>query len=98
MIELATTIITMVASAGLFVCWFRYACLLMLTAQTTRDYTAKVTVAHQLSFLQVESELREGTTADLDRMQAALNRDFAVVTNIIGKAAGLEDRMLQINY
>jgi len=46
--------------------------------------------------------LRENP-ADLDRLKASLDRDLAVVTNLIQNASGqgewgLEDRMLQLNY
>ena len=42
MIELlATTIITL-SSVALFGYWFRYTCLLILSARTTRDYAGAV--------------------------------------------------------
>jgi hypothetical protein len=82
--------------------WFRYSCLLILSAQTTRDYAADIATANQLSFLKVQAQLRENAV-DLDRLQAALDRDFAVVTYLIQNASGqgewgMEDRMLQLNY
>ena len=67
--------------------WFRYTCLLILSAETTRDYAADVATANQLSFLQVQTELRE-SPADLDRLQASLDRDLAVVTSLIQNASG----------
>jgi len=80
--------------------WFRYTCLLILSAKTTRDYAADVAAANQLSFLQVQTELRE-SSADLGRLHASLDRDLAVVTSLIQNASGqwgMEDRMLQLNY
>jgi len=82
--------------------WFRYSCLLILSAQTTRDYAADIATANQLGFLQVQAQLRENPI-DLDRLQSALNRDFALVTYLIQNASGqgewgMEDRMLQLNY
>jgi len=83
--------------------WFRYSCLLILSAETTRDYAADIATANQLSFLQVQAELRDQQPADLNRLQASLDRDLAVVTYLIQNASGqgewgMEDRMLQLNY
>jgi hypothetical protein len=52
-----------------------------------------------LSFLQVQSELRE-SPADLERLHASLDRDLAVVSSLINASGqwGMEDRMLQLNY
>jgi hypothetical protein len=103
MLELIVTLVITVSSALLFGYWFRYTCLLIVSAKTTRDYAADIATANQLSFLQVQTELREQQPADLDRLQAALDRDLAVVTYLIQHASGqgewgMEDRMLQLNY
>ncbi|HTI71376.1 MAG TPA: hypothetical protein VMF06_15500 [Candidatus Limnocylindria bacterium] len=102
MLELIVTLIVTVSSVLLFGYWFRYTCLLILSAKTTRDYAADIATANQLSFLQVQAQLRENP-ADLDRLQASLDRDLAVVTYLIQHASGqgewgMEDRMLQLNY
>src|ERR1700687_4940207 len=102
MLELIVTLIITVSSVLLFGYWFRYTCLLILSAKTTRDYAADIATANQLSFLQVQAQLRENP-ADLDRLQASLDRDMAVVTYLIQHASGqgewgMEDRMLQLNY
>ena len=102
MLELIVTSVITVSSALLFGYWFRYTCLLILSAKTTRDYAADIAAANQLNFLQVQSQLRENP-ADLDRLQSALDRDFAVVTYLIQNASGqgewgIENRMLQLNY
>jgi hypothetical protein len=103
MLELIVTLIITVSSALLFGYWFRYTCLLILSAKTTRDYATDIATANQLSFLQVQSQLRDQNPADLDRLQASLDRDLAVVTYLIQHASGqgewgMEDRMLQVNY
>ena len=59
MIELISTIVIMAGSVLLFGYWFRYTCLLILSARTTRDYAGAVATANQLSFLEVQSVLRE---------------------------------------
>jgi hypothetical protein len=103
MLELIVTLVITVSSALLFGYWFRYTCLLIVSARTTRDYAADIATANQLSFLQVQTELRDQQPADLNRLQAALDRDLAVVTYLIQHASGqsewgMEDRMLQLNY
>jgi hypothetical protein len=101
MLELIVTLVITVSSALLFGYWFRYTCLLILSAKTTRDYAADIATANQLGFLQVQSQLRDQQPADLDRLQASLDRDFALVTYLIQHASGewgMEDRMLQLNY
>jgi hypothetical protein len=79
--------------------WFRYTCMLILSARTTRDYAADIATANQLSFLQVQSDLRENPV-DLDQLKNSLDRDLAVLTNLVQNASewGMEDRMLQLNY
>jgi hypothetical protein len=102
MIELVATAIITVSSTLLFGYWFRYTCLLILSAKTTRDYAAEVATANQLSFLQVQRQLRETAIADLDGLQAALNRDYALLTYLIQHGGtsetSMEDRMLRIDY
>ena len=100
MLDLIVTLVITVSSVLMLGYWFRYSCLLILSAETTRDYAADVATANQLSFLQVQTELRE-SSADLGRLQASLDRDLAVVTSLIQGASGpwgMEDRMLQLNY
>ena len=100
MLELIVTLVITVSSVLMFGYWFRYTCLLILSAKTTRDYAAEVASANKLSFLQVQTELRE-SSADLSRLQASLDRDLALVTSLIQNASGqwgMEDRMLQLNY
>src|SRR5262249_27469363 len=105
MIELLATIIITVSSALLFGYWFRYTCLLILSAKTTRDYAGEVAAANQLSFMAVQTQLREGATAGLDQLQAALDRDYALITYLLKHASNLaegesplEARMLDMNY
>lgn len=101
--SLITALIT-VGSALLFGYWFRYTCLLILSAKTARDYAGEVAHANQLSFLQVQAQLRADGPADLDLLQGSLDKDYALVTYLIQHASGgssefgVEDRMLQLNY
>jgi hypothetical protein len=105
MIELVATSIITLSSVALFVYWFRYTCLLMLSAKTAQDYAGDVAMANQLSFPEVQARLREDSATDLGGLQASLDRDFAMVTYLLEHAANpskgsaaLENKMLQINY
>jgi hypothetical protein len=107
MIELLATIIITASSALLFGYWFRYTCLLILSAKTTRDYACDFAAANQLSFLDVEAQLRSGnaTDSDMDGLRRAIDHDYAVVTYLLdhvsAKSSGtdsVEFRMLEINY
>jgi hypothetical protein len=103
MLELVVTLVITVSSVLMFGYWFRYTCLLILSAETTRDYAADIATANQLSFLQVQAELRDQQPADLNRLQASLDRDLAVVTYLIQHTSGqgewgMEARMLKLNY
>jgi hypothetical protein len=103
MLELIVTLVITVSSVLMLGYWFRYSCLLILSAETTRDYAADIATANQLSFLQVQAELRDQQPADLNRLQASLDRDLAVVSYLIQNASGqgewgVEERMLQLNY
>jgi hypothetical protein len=103
MLELIVTLVITVSSVLMFGYWFRYTCLLILSAETTRDYAADIATANQLSFLQVQTELRDQQPADLNRLQASLDRDLAVVSYLLQHTSGqsewgMEARMLKLNY
>src|SRR5438874_13807062 len=84
MIELIATVIITVSSALLFGYWFRYTCLLILTAKTARDYGCEVAEANHLCFPKVQSKLRERAVANLDRLRDCLDRDYIVVIYMLG--------------
>lgn len=103
MLETAITISIIVGSVILFGYWFRYTCLLILSAKTTRDYAGEVAVANHMSFLEVQAALRNSGPLELDKLHASLDRDYALVTDLIQNAGGneefgVEDRMLKMNY
>lgn len=105
MVELSATIIITVSSAVLFAYWFRYTCLLILSARTARDYTTDVAYSNHLGFPEVQAQLQQGTSPDLDGLRAALDNDYRVVRQLLkympkaeeGPSA-LETHMLAINY
>lgn len=102
MVELSATLVITFSSILLFAYWFRYTCLLIVSAKTVRDYASQVVMANQLSFLQVQAQLSDPATANLDRLRDLLDRDYAVVTRLMEQAStsgsGLEQRVLAINY
>ena len=104
-LELAVTVSIVAGSALLFVYWFRYTCLLILSAKTACDYSADVAAANQLNFLNVQNRLREGLPAELDPLHSALERDYDLVTYLLKNAAhsgaeesSLEVKMLEMYY
>jgi hypothetical protein len=105
MFELAVTAIIAAGSILLFSYWFRYTCLLIVSAKTALDYAGAVAAANQLSFPDVQSRLRERAVTDFDPLHAALERDYAVITYLLKNAthssareSSVETRMLAMNY
>jgi hypothetical protein len=105
MVELAATVIITVSSIVLFAYWFRYTCLLILSAKTARDYTQDVAYLNSLGFPEVQKQLQQGSAPDLDRLRAALDNDYRVVRNLLRyipksseSQSKLETFMLAINY
>lgn len=105
MVELSATIIITVSSAALFAYWFRYTCLLILSARTARDYTSDVAYSNHLGFPEVQAKLQEGASPDLDGLRAALDNDYRVVRQLLKympkteeAPSALETQMLAINY
>jgi hypothetical protein len=104
MMENVATLIIIVSPFLLFVYWFRYACLLILTAKTTRDYAGSVATANQLDFPKVQLKLRN-QAVDLDRLKDALDRDHELLIYLLKNApnpptgeAAIEERMLEVYY
>jgi hypothetical protein len=104
MIELITTVIITASSVLLFGYWFRYTCLLILSAKTARDFAGQVAAANQLGFLEVQAQLR-AASANLDSLRDTLDRDYAVLSSMLKQVKGssveessLETTMLSLNY
>jgi len=104
MIEFITTVIITGSSVLLFGYWFRYTCLLILSAKTTRDFAGQVAAANQLGFLDVQTQLRTASV-NLDSLRDTLDRDYAVLSSMLKQVKGsseegssLETSMLAVNY
>jgi hypothetical protein len=105
MIELIATVVITASSVLLFAYWFRYTCLLILSAKTARDYTSDIANSNRLVFPEVQAQLAQSGSPDLDKLRSALDRDYQVLRNLMKHmpAAGegqsaLETQMLAINY
>ena len=84
-------------STVLLVYWFRYSCLLVLRSHAE----AATAEARQAGAAKIERAIREG--ARLDVLEESLNRDYRLLTYMIGHGAGeklngIEDRMLVLDY
>ena len=83
MIELVTTIIITASSVLLFGYWFRYTCLLILSAKTTRDFASEIATG-QSTWVSWKSKLScVPTPANLDTLRDALDRDYAVLNGLM---------------
>src|ERR1035438_3370600 len=83
MIELIATVVSTASSVLLFAYWFRYTCLLILSAKTARDYTSDVAYSKGLVFPEVQAQLNQSASPDLDKLRSALDRDYQVVRQMI---------------
>ncbi len=86
-LEFAVTVSIVAGSVLLLAYWFRYTCLLFLSAKTARDYAVDVAVANQLGFLDVQVRLRQGSLVELDPLHRALERDYSLITFLLKNAA-----------
>jgi hypothetical protein len=105
MTELIATVTITASSIVLFAYWFRYTCLLILSAKTARDYTSDVAYSNKLGFPMVQAQLNQNSSPDLDRLRAALDNDYRVVRQLLRympkaqeSPSPLETQMLAINY
>jgi hypothetical protein len=105
MLEKVATAVIVSASSLLFIYWFRYACLLVLTAKPPRDYASIAETANQLRFRSVQTTLQQPVAADLDELRRLLDHDYQVLTYLLSRVvtgtdcfASIEKRMLELDY
>jgi hypothetical protein len=93
-------------SLALFVYWFRYTVIIILSNRRESDYAHKVAAANHLSFVDVRQQLH-GRTSDekLPGLFRALQRDYRVLKYLLGHAATIEtgsytaeQRLLMVNF
>lgn len=94
------SILIAAVSFGLLLYWFRYSCILLL--RNSLEETRTAVVEHSpFSFRQVREQLRG--VDPVDGFERALERDYRMLTYLIGHAHGLdlnsvEDRLLVLDY
>lgn len=100
------SIFIIVVSVILFAYWFRYTCLLILSAQSSRNYAPQVATANQLNFIDTRNQLMaEAPAKPLEALQRSLDRDYRMITYLLRHAAtyqvsgrSIEERMLILDY
>jgi hypothetical protein len=91
-------------SLALFGYWFRYSCVLILRTRTAEDYALDVCRANGLSFAQVRGAMEAEGSVDLDQVYRALDRDYAIVTQLLEQQSSpgdnnvLEAKLLRANF
>jgi hypothetical protein len=81
------TILILAFSLALFVYWFRYTVLLLLSEEQVEDHG---TVIGQLSVLETRQALRQMPgNVPLDRLQIALDNDYRLLRYLLDHAAGM---------
>jgi len=90
-----------IASSALFLYWFRYSCLLLLSQQGSAGYALRVASNIQLSFPHVQEALQAiPQSAALDRLHERLDQDYELLTDLLRHPGGesIEHRILRIDY
>jgi len=90
-----------IASSALFLYWFRYSCLLLLSQQGSAGYALRVASNIQLSFPHVQEALQAiPQSAALDRLHERLDQDYELLTDLLRHPGGesIEHRILRVDY
>jgi len=95
-------LVILVLAMLLFVYWYFYACTLALSAKKEPRSIARVAAANGLSFLAVQTKLKNADTT-LDALGESLDHDYRVLRYLLRYAAGqrahsMEQRMLFWDY
>lgn len=93
-------------SLTLFLYWFRYTCVLILSTRTSRDYTAQIASANQLTFLETQTNLleEEAGTSSFEKIHQCLDRDYKLLTYLLQHGSShveersLENRILMVDF
>lgn len=92
-VEIVISGIIVAASLALFAYWFRYSCLLILSAQTTQDYAGVVAKASGLAVLDMQEQLESGEPFDLTAIRAAMEADFARVNQLLERVPEVSEHL-----
>jgi len=86
------TILILAFSLALFIYWFRYTVLLLLSEEQVEEHSA---VIGQLSLLETSETLRLEGDVPFDRLHRALQNDYRMLRYLLDHAAGLGLRPLE---
>lgn len=108
---MVVTIAIIAVSLVLFVYWFRYTCLIILSGKQSQDYAKQVASANQLTFLQTHRTLAARPASAglqshyaLDQLHTSLDRDYRLLTYLLrhiasyAKEQNFEYQLLSIDY
>lgn len=77
----------------LLIYWFRYTCILLLTATRNADYAAKVAAVNHLNFVSIHSMLQNHPDeSELERLRNLVEADYRIVRYLFCHAAGFGER------
>lgn len=88
--NMLASLIILGCSAALFCYWFRYTCLLVLSTETTLDFSERVAAEYGLQFSRLQRELEEAGSAALETVMKSLDGDFALVESLLRRERGEE--------
>ena len=93
------SIFIILISAMLFIYWFRYTCLLILSTRTNKNYASEIAHANNLNFLEDREQLLNAGTAALEPIMGSLARDYRMIiylTRHVGSYAVPGDEMERV--
>jgi hypothetical protein len=101
----AISIVIIVVSTILFVYWFRYTCILILSTRNARDYARQVAEVNGLNFVETQQQLAtdRGRVEAYDGLHKSLDRDYEVISYLLRHAGtrssdSLDEHLLRIDY
>lgn len=85
------SLIILTVSFVLFAYWFRYTCLLILSAKPAKDYSEQVAANNRMAFPAVRRQLQaELAGGQLHALQASLDHDYRVINYLLRHAKDLD--------
>ena len=76
------SLVVIVFSAALLIYWFRYTCILLLRNGTEEVRATTAAIRSNFNFGEVQVRLE--TASELDPLHASLQRDYQVLTYLVG--------------
>ena len=103
--QVLVSILIIVISLMLFLYWFRYTCVLILSTRASRDYATHIASANQLTFLEARDRLMMDTATGFGNLHRSLDRDYRLLVYLLRHAANynvkpqkIEHRVLMADY